>query len=686
MAVDCSELAQNLTDIAMNLGSRPDVKNLADVVRKMEKLLPGVTRQVVIDAIVESTEGRKQKVDDLAKKLNAIKAEARTDKKLQRKISKLEELLRVGRRADTPKQRKIGSDTVERLRKTSSNLTRWLKNNNPTAEKRLKQKLQDLQSKIAIGDIDPQRSPKTEFREPVRQLQEQINQARKTITDARAIDKVENQIDALNKHLDEGTLPKIAKKDKFISEPVRIAREIRDDLKKKIAKSEPAQKQRLEKQIADLTRRIETGDILPQRRIEIPKTKELERLEFDRDELQRKIRRQINDLKPKTIWEHIAEPFNTARGIITSMDFSAVLRQGGFVVFSHPVRSAKAIGPMLKAFASKRIQAQINEQILSRPNAPLYRKAKLFIAPIDGTYKLSDREEIMQAKLLDKIPGVAASNRAYTTFLNLVRADSFDTLVAGLSKTGEVTLDEAKVLANFVNVSTGRGSLGALEQAALPLNTVFFAPRYVASRFQLLLGQPFFKGNARTRKLMAKEYARFLIGLATVYAIGLWAGGDIEDDPRSADFGKIKFGNTRVDPLSGISQVTVLLSRLVSGKVKSSVSGNVTPIRGDKVPIWSGGTPEVVSRFLRSKLSPMFGKALDLAAGENVVGEKVTLSSIIADLTVPLAMREILETMQEQGIPRGPALSILAIFGMGIQTYGSQIRKRKGAETFTFGK
>ncbi len=566
MAVDCSELAKLLTDIAMNVGSRPDVKNLDGVVKKMENLLPGITRQAVVDAIVETTEGQGRQVDALVKKLNEIKAEARTDKGLQRKISNLQGFLEKGAVPLKQTRSKKGTEAIEALRS------------------------------------------------------------------------------------------------------------IRDDLKKKLAKSEPVQKEKLKKQIADLTKKIESGDILPKRKaVEIPQSKELERLQFQRDEIQRRIRRKINALKPRTMWEHIAEPFNTARGLITSMDLSAVLRQGGFAVFSHPVRSARAIGPMLKALSSKQRQSKINDEILNRPNAPLYRKAKLFIAPIDGTYKLSEREEIMQAKLLDKIPFVAASNRAYTTFLNLVRADSFDTLAAGLSKDGEVTLDEAKALANFVNVSTGRGSLGSLERAALPLNTVFFAPRYVASRFQLLSGQPFFRGNARTRKAIAKEYARYLIGLGLVYALGLWSGGEIEKDPRSSDFGKIKFGKTRVDPLSGISQVTVLLSRLVSGKTKSSTTGRITPLRGEKVPIWSGGTPEVVARFMRSKLSPMFGTTLNLAAGENVIGEPVTLKNATASLTVPLAMRDVFETTVEQGLPKGAALSLLAIFGMGMQTYGSQM-------------
>lgn len=235
---------------------------------------------------------------------------------------------------------------------------------------------------------------------------------------------------------------------------------------------------------------------------------------------------------------------------------------------------------------------------------------------------------------------------------------------------------EAKAIANFVNVATGRGPLGGMENSALMLNNVFFAPRYVASRFQLLIGQPFFGGNARTRKLIAKEYARYLIGMAMVYSLGKLAGGETEEDPTSANFGKIRFGRTRLDPLSGISQATVFVSRLATGKTKSSISDRVTPIRGEDVPYGGTNVGNVLFNFFRGKLSPRYGTVVNVIAGENVVGEKVTLKSAMADLVVPLSFRDILETMQEQGVPKGTALSLLAIFGMGVQTYDSVDSKK----------
>ena len=566
---DCSELAKTITELAMAIGSTKGVNTLDDVTKVMIKQVPGITRDNIVDAIVEVTERGPQEIEATIDTINRIKREARTDKGLQRKISGLETLLEQGQ------------------------------------------------------------VPVTEAR------------ARRTATEA-----------------------------------IESLRSIRDDLKNKIAQSEPGQKAKLEKQIAELEQRIKEDDFTPKiKPVETRKSKELERLEFERDQLRQEIRQRTDALKPTAMWEHIAEPFNVARAIMTSFDFSAVFRQGGIVLMGRPTTAAKSLIPMFRAMTSKQKMVEIHKQIWDRPNAPLYKKAKLFIAPIDGTHRLSKMEETYQTKWAEKIPGVAASERAYITFINKLRADTFDTLAAGLSKTGEVTLEEARALADYVNMATGRGTLGALEKAAVPLNTLFFAPRLTASRFQLLLGKPFFGGNNRTRKLIAKEYARYIIGMGVLYATTLFAFGDddkvaVETDPRSTDFGKLRIGNTRLDPLSGLSQTVVLMSRLISGKTKSSFTGEVTPIRGKDVPFGRANSLEVLTRFLRNKLSPMFGTAANVITGEDFKGDPITLKSEAKNLLTPMAVSEVFETIKEQGVPAGTALSLMSIFGMGIMSYG----------------
>ena len=579
---DCSKLSRTLTRIAMNIGSRDGINTIDDVLDEMQKQFPVLTRQSLIDAIVEATTRDKKEASALSKKLTAIKQEARTDKKLRKKISELQE------------------------------------------------------------------------------------------------------------YLDKGELPpKALRNKKTVSPVIEQLREIRDGLKKEISGSVPARKKRLQDSINKLEERIRAGDFMPAQKAEYAFNKEIADLEYKKKRLQRKIRAEIHRLKPKTIWEHIASPFNAARSLITSIDLSGVLRQGGFIVLAHPVRGAKLIPKMLKAFASDRAATDINEEILSRANAPLYAQSKLFLAPLDGTEKLSQREEVFMTDLIErlaesKIPVVrqlgqlvAGSERAYITYLNMLRADSFDTMVGAFSKGGQANQKEAEAIANFINIATGRGDMGNADQSAVVLNTIFFAPRYSVSRFQLLLGQPLLKGTAQTRKAIATEYARYLIGLGLVYALGLAAGGDVEDDPNSSDFGKIRFGNTRLDPLSGMAQVTVLLSRIRSGVLKSTTSGKEYKLRGEDKRYGGPDVSKIVGSFLRYKFSPMLSAATNIVTGEGPIGEKTTPRTVARDLTIPLALRDVFEAMKDQGVPAGTAMSILAIFGVGLQTYSPKANKAK---------
>lgn len=274
-----------------------------------------------------------------------------------------------------------------------------------------------------------------------------------------------------------------------------------------------------------------------------------------------------------------------------------------------------------------------------------------------------------------KIPVVAGTQRAHSAFLNKLRADSFDVLAKTLvRRQNELTPERARDIANFLNVSTGRGSLGVRGDSALVvLNTAFFAPRWVASRFQLLIGQPLWKPIGRKDwpmvRLIAEEYGKFFIAIGVIY--GLWgmAGGEeVETDSRSSDFGKLRVGETRVDLMAGLQQQTVLLSRLGSGETKKR-SGKIVPIRGEDIPFRGDTSASAIGNFLRTKLAPMPASTLDLLTGKDVVHRPVTLQSELIDLSTPLAYGDIYKAMVAQGVSEGTALALLAIFGAGVQTY-----------------
>ncbi len=504
-----------------------------------------------------------------------------------------------------------------------------------------------------------------------RQTSDLIKRLAQIKQDARLEAATAARIAELQDYLESETLPQAKPRPAPKGGTLGALRAIRDDLKKQLAQSEPAQKARVEKQITALEEQIAEGEFTPRAKPPEPAlSKDLERLAYERDQLRGRIRRAVMDAKPKTFWYRVADPFNAIRAVKTSFDFSAVFRQGGFIAFGHPIRAASALPDMFKAFASPLETAKINAEILARPNAPLYAKAKLYLAPTDGTEMMGQKEEAFMSRLAENIPGVAASQRAYVTFLNKLRADSFDAMAATLTTTGEPTTQEAQAIATYINEATGRGPLGAAEGYGVGLNTIFFAPKYTASRFQLLLGHPLWGGTNETRKLIAREYARYLIGMATVYVLGSLAGGEVEDDPRSSDFGKIRFGKSRLDPLSGISQTAVLASRIgvavakqlgltEADSFRSSATGKTRDLQGGDL-----------GRFLRSKFSPTLGIPLDVILGSNVVGEKVTAGGALLTAPVPLQFDDIYKALQEQEVPEGTALAVLSIFGMGLQTYG----------------
>jgi len=352
---------------------------------------------------------------------------------------------------------------------------------------------------------------------------------------------------------------------------------------------------------------------------------------------------------------------------------SAVGRQGWFIGLAHPARAAKTVTPMLKALTSEYKSYQIDQEIRNRPNAPLYSKSKLELPTLTG--KLTAMEEAFMSRLGGEIPGIKQSQRAYVTYLNKLRADSFDAMTRALARSGEPTDAELKAIANYINVATGRGPLNKAAPAAEILATVFWSPRLLVSRFQLLAGQPLYHGSARTRKLIAQEYGRFLIGMGVIYALGEMIGAEIEIDPRSSDFGKLKFGDTRVDPMAGLSQTTVFLARIAAGE-KKVTTGRIRPIRGERVRRGEG-TVNVIANFLRAKLSPLLGTTVDIAAGKTVVGEPVTPADVVARNVVPLAFKDVYDVMIEHGIAQGTALTLLSIFGVGIQNYERRTRATK---------
>ena len=438
-------------------------------------------------------------------------------------------------------------------------------------------------------------------------------------------------------------------------------------------------RKRTEKAITEYGRRITEKDYTTKPRKELPLGERELRLQFELEKVKKEYwnDKLIDQLKNRPLIEKIGaglgEAITLSKSIRSAYDVSAVGRQGWLYVLAHPVQGFKNIPDMFRALRSEEAMFKIDQSIRQRPNFKLYSKAKLELTERGAT--LTKMEEQFQSRWAEMVPGVAASNRAYISFLNLARANSFDNLYAATKWKGVVSAEGLQAIGKFVNESTGRGGIKGWENALAGLGKFLWAPKLVLSRFQILTGHAMWKGTPETRIAIAKEYGRILRGLAVIYTLAsIWDDVTIETSPLSSDFSKIRIGNRRIDVMAGLSQNTVLMDRVWQEKIKKQ-TGAVVPISG-AVPFGGRTTWSIISDFMRTKLTPVLGAYVDYKVGKDVVGNRVTYYDLPEKLLTPLSFGDIYDSMKEDGVPAGLALSILATFGIGIQIYNPQERNK----------
>jgi len=462
-----------------------------------------------------------------------------------------------------------------------------------------------------------------------------------------------------------------------------------DQLKKLQQNSEPAEQQRLERRIAFLKGRLAAKDFDTKKAVNNYKpSRRTLQLQYEAAQLDAAVAREIYKQKEipwwKTVW---GESLRTVMALKSSFDLSALGNQGGWVLLSHPVRALKTMPRVLRAAASDKTAYEINEGIKGRPNAPYYFRDGLELTETADAGNFTEREEMFRSEWVTRIPvigrGVAASNRAFATTLNLLRADSYDSMASAFADEGGPTEVEGRAIAEFVNMATGRGNVrgAGAKRIMHSMNGIFWAPRRALSRFQMLatlggqleLGSArqegqwkrspiHLRGSRRVRRMFAKELARYLAGLATVYFLGELAGGEVTFDTRSSDCGKIRFGNTRLDPLSGMSQTLTFVGRNITHERKDQ-AGNITPLSGyDMERTWA--------RFLKNKVSPGFTVAWAGFTGDTPFDGPTTPWWLMKEAVTPISVDDIYEVMQDQGVPRGTILSMLGVLGIGVQVYG----------------
>ncbi len=356
------------------------------------------------------------------------------------------------------------------------------------------------------------------------------------------------------------------------------------------------------------------------------------------------------------------------RSVMASLDLSAPLNQGWGMISRK--RFYTSLGTMLKSAVSKGAFRDLQAEIITHPKYDLAKKAGLRLTDLGD--KLEMREEQFMSTLLDKVPGIAGSQRAYTAFLNKIRLDSFSDLVIKAEVAGEdisIGSQTTKDLTSAVNDFTGGARVGKIEGAVPLLNAAFFSPRKITSTVNML--NPVNYINPKISKTARLDRTRNIIGslALTTGIIALYAlltGRKQETDPTSTDFGKIRSGDTRLDVSGGNATYLNILSRLITGRIKGS--SGVSRKLGTGYGETSGF--DLIAQFLRYKLSPNASLLVDAVTGANAIGEKKTISQSVIDRFKPMFLNAVYELIKSDTDGKF-GFALTSLFGAGLNTYST---------------
>lgn len=370
----------------------------------------------------------------------------------------------------------------------------------------------------------------------------------------------------------------------------------------------------------------------------------------------------------KAVGYAINQIASNAKAIKASMDNSAIFRQGWKTLWTHPQiwqrNARKSFVDLVKAVGSDQVMNEVNADIVSRPTFDLMRQAKLAVSGIN--------EEAYPTSLPEKIPGIGrfyrASEHAYTAFVQRTRADVFDKYI-DIARKSDIPLDQPQLesIGKLVNSLTGRGNLGALEPVANVVNNAFFSPRFLKANIDTLLLHSTDTMSGFARKQAAINLLKIVGGTAAIIAIAKALNPDsVELDPRSADFGKIRVGDTRFDVTGGMSSIVTLAAREATQSTKSSTTGNVHDLNTGSGQ--SGA--DVLYNFFENKLSPAASVVKDLLRGRTSQGEEPTVANEAINLAVPMAATNYMELREDPDSANILAAMIADALGISTNTYG----------------
>jgi hypothetical protein len=387
--------------------------------------------------------------------------------------------------------------------------------------------------------------------------------------------------------------------------------------------------------------------------------------------------------------ENMVRVVNLPKSMRATGDLSFPFRQGLMVMTSRPTVWARAWGPMIRAAAKKKNYEAIQGATVADP---LYDDAVRDGVKFTDMRGVATRDEAIQSDLAEKIPLfgriAAASNRAFVVFGNKLRMDLYRLLREHADDAGRSgNAETMRSITSVINAGTGRGNMGTqtLERAAPFLTLGLFSPRLIASRIAYFNPYWYYKLDPIARK----EAARQMIGLVSAGTAFLWlveqtGKAEVGTDPRSADFGKIRIGDSRIDIWGGFQQYVVNAYRIAMEESVSSTTGEVKKLEGG---FGQQSRYDIAEEFAVGKLAPVPGWVAGSWKGKNFEGDDFSEVREGLKQFVPLGWESAYDAYKTTGDPgAAAALFALGFFGVGSQTYPSKPAKGKSGGPASWGQ
>ena len=420
------------------------------------------------------------------------------------------------------------------------------------------------------------------------------------------------------------------------------------------------------------------------------------------------------DVKERSLIMTVGGWLNLPRPLLTAIDASNPFRQTWQLTSEQIVRdlSQLATGKVDDTSFLK----NTFEMLKSMKSDDTYQKIKASLEA-DSWYQLGENIGLEYAtkdhpnesfagkdafdKLMDKVvifkplkSLVAASERGFQIYQNRAMRDGLkhymEAMQAHKRSKGSaepLTIDEMRDAVEHINTAASRAQIFKDRKWNEAVNLVLYSGQMNWSRIKMLnrifnptapafmsLSSPASRHAARMQTLRAFAGGAAMAG--AVYSIAAVQGlaPEVETDPRSTDFGKVRVGNATFDAWGGNQQFIRAAWQAWSGKQKERSTG----LLKDRT------LADTLSTFVRSKFGPGASLVWNFVDKKNLQGETTHVgfdskdnvagaTNLLKDIVLPMSVADTIDLWKEN--PKFAWTIPLMLMGEGLSAGGGPKEK-----------